>query len=105
MRITAIISVIICWVCTAVDKAALKLGSNDVIVFIGGTVHQGYGQRLRSEDVFLHPLSRTETIRIPENQIRAKVQVGSAMPTGLTAVLKREQLRDLIRFFAEQGRD
>jgi hypothetical protein len=37
MRITAIISVIIYWVCAAADKSALKLGSNDVVVFIGGT--------------------------------------------------------------------
>ena len=33
MPITAIISVINCWVCTAPDKSALKLGSNDVVVF------------------------------------------------------------------------
>ena len=69
-----------------------------------GTVHQGYEQRSRSADMFLTPLGLADTIRIPENQIRTKTEAGSAMPPGLTAGLKREQLRDLIRFLSQQGR-
>jgi len=69
-----------------------------------GTVHQGYEQRSRSEDVFLKPLGRAETIRIPKNQVHVKAQTGSAMPAGLTAALNREQLRDLICFLTGQGR-
>ena len=69
-----------------------------------GTIHQGYEQRSRSEDIFLNPLGRTDTIRIPKNQIRAKFQAGTAMPTGLTAVLKREQLLDLIHYLSERGK-
>jgi len=70
-----------------------------------GTVHQGYEERSRSEDVFLRPLDRADTIRIPKNQIRAKTEAGSAMPTGLTAALNREELRDLIAFLTGLGRD
>jgi putative heme-binding domain-containing protein len=70
-----------------------------------GTIHQGYEERSRSEDIFLKPLGRADTVRIPQNQIRAKSQARSAMPAGLTATLKREQLRDLIRFLSWQGRE
>ena len=70
-----------------------------------GTIHQGYEERSRSADIFLKPLGRADTVRIPQNQIRAKSQAGSAMPAGLTAVLKRNQLRDLIQFLSRQGRE
>ena len=70
-----------------------------------GTIHQGYEQRSRSKDILLRPLSQPGTIRIPQDQVREQTQVGSAMPTGLTAGLKRVQLRDLIRFLAQQGRN
>jgi putative heme-binding domain-containing protein len=70
-----------------------------------GTIHQGYEQRSRSKDIFLRPLSQPGTIQIPNDQIRSQAQIGSAMPAGLTAGLKRGQLRDLIRFLAEQGRN
>ncbi len=68
-----------------------------------GEIYQGYEQRSRSKDIFLRPLSRMETIRIPNGQVREQTQVGSAMPPGFIAGLKREELRDLIRFLAEQG--
>jgi putative heme-binding domain-containing protein len=70
-----------------------------------GTIHQGYEERSRAADIFLKPLGRADTIRIPQNQIRATSQAGSAMPAGLTATLKREQLRDLIQFLSRQGRE
>jgi putative heme-binding domain-containing protein len=70
-----------------------------------GTIHQGYEQRWRSKDILLRPLSQPGTIQIPQDQIRSQAQIGSAMPAGLTAGLKRGQLRDLIRFLAEQGRN
>ena len=70
-----------------------------------GTIHQGYEQRWRSKDILLRPLSQPGTIQIPQDQIRSQAQLGSAMPAGLTAGLKRGQLRDLIRFLAEQGRN
>jgi putative heme-binding domain-containing protein len=70
-----------------------------------GTIHQGYEQRSRSKDIFLRPLSQPGTIQIPHDQIRSQAQIGSAMPAGLTAGLKRGQLRDLILFLAEQGRN
>jgi putative heme-binding domain-containing protein len=70
-----------------------------------GTIHQGYEQRSRSKDIFLRPLSQPGTIQIPNDQIRSQAQIGSAMPAGLTAGLKRGQLRDLILFLAKQGRN
>jgi len=69
-----------------------------------GTIHQGYEERSRAADIFLKPLGRAETIRIPQNQIRTRSQTGSAMPAGLTTTLKRDQLRDLIRYLVNQGR-
>ena len=73
------------------------------VTTITGDVHAGYEQRSRSNDIFLRPLSQPGTIRIPHDQIRSQAKIGSAMPAGLTAGLKRGQLRDLIRFLAEQG--
>ena len=70
-----------------------------------GTIHQGYERRSRSKDIFLQPLSQPGTIQIPHDQVRSQAQIGSAMPTGLTAGLKRVQLRDLIRFLVQQGRN
>ena len=70
-----------------------------------GTIHQGYEQRSRSEDVFLKPLGSSEILRIPANQIREQKPAGTAMPPGLTAMLKPEQLSDLIRYLSEQGRE
>lgn len=70
-----------------------------------GTIHQGYEQRSRSKDILLRPLSQPGTIQIPHDQVRSQAQIGSAMPAGLTAGLKRGQLRDLIRFLVQQGRN
>ena len=75
------------------------------VTTITGDVHAGYEQRSRSDDIFLSPLSQPGTIQIPHDQIRSQAQIGSAMPAGLTAGLKRGQLRDLILFLAEQGRN
>jgi len=75
------------------------------VTTITGDVHAGYEQRSRSDDIFLRPLSQPGTIRIPRDQIRSQAKIGSAMPAGLTAGLKRGQLRDLILFLAEQGRN
>ena len=66
-----------------------------------GTVHQGYEQRSRSDDVLLTPLGSRETVRIPAAQIREQKSAGTAMPPNLTATLKREQLRDLIRYLTQ----
>ena len=76
-----------------------------LVTTITGDVHAGYEQRSRSDDIFLSPLSQPGTIQIPHDQIRSQAQIGSAMPAGLTAGLKRGQLRDLILFLAEQGRN
>ena len=70
-----------------------------------GNVHQGYEQRSRAKDVILRPLTQATTITIPHGEIREQTELGSAMPAGLTANLSRQQLADLIRYLAEQGRN
>ena len=37
MRVSAIIPFFVFWSCAAADRPTLKLGSNDVVVFIGST--------------------------------------------------------------------
>jgi putative heme-binding domain-containing protein len=71
----------------------------------GGDVYQGYEQRSREKSVILRPLSQARTITIPQEQIREQSQLGSAMPTGLTANLSKKHLSDLIRYLSEKGRN
>ena len=71
------------------------------VVIRDGTIHQGYEQRSRAEDVFLTPLGSHETLRIPAAQVREKKTAGTAMPPNLTAALRPEQLRDLIHFLTQ----
>ena len=66
-----------------------------------GTIHQGYEQRSRADDVFLTPLGSRETLHIPAAQVREKKSAGTAMPPNLTATLRREQLQDLIHFLTQ----
>ena len=66
-----------------------------------GTIHQGYEQRSRADDVFLTPLGSRETLRIPAAQVREKKSAGTAMPPNLTAALRPDQLRDLIHFLTQ----
>ena len=66
-----------------------------------GTIHQGYEQRSRAEDVFLTPLGSHETLRILAAQVREKKTAGTAMPPNLAATLRPEQLRDLIHFLTQ----
>ena len=70
-----------------------------------GDIHQGYEQRSRAKDVIIRPLTQSATITIPHGEIRKQTELGSAMPTGLTANLSKQELADLIRYLAEQGRN
>ena len=49
-------------------------------------------------------LSTGELLSIKRDQIDEIVEAGSAMPTGLTAVLTPEQLADLIRYLSDLGK-
>jgi len=70
-----------------------------------GDIYQGYEQRSRAKDVIIRPLTQSATITIPHGEIRKQTELGSAMPTGLTANLSKQELADLIRYLAEQGRN
>ena len=71
----------------------------------GGDVYQGYEQRSRERHIILRPISEAQTITIPQEQIREQSQLGSAMPTGLTANLSKKNLADLIHYLSEKGQN
>ena len=62
-------------------------------------------QAREERNVILRPLSQDQTITISQDQIREKTQLGSAMPTGLTASLSKQHLADLIRYLSDKGRN
>ena len=73
-----------------------------------GKIHQGYERRTkesqRNGDLVLQELTTGDLMTIKKEQIEAKRVTGSPMPVGLTAVLSRSQLLDLIRYLSELGR-
>ena len=77
----------------------LKITTNE------GDIFQGYERRSKERNVILRPLSQDQTITISQDQIREKTQLGSAMPTGLTASLSKQHLADLIRYLSDKGRN
>jgi len=72
-----------------------------------GKIHQGYERRTkasqRNGDLVLQELTTGDLMTIKKQQIEAKRVTGSPMPVGLTAVLSRSQLLDLIRYLSELG--
>jgi len=73
------------------------LTKNDQIV-------QGFHASEDKQTLILRDPARDELIRIPIADIRARKEIGSVMPEGLTNGLTREELRDLIRFLADLGK-
>lgn len=73
-----------------------------------GEVHQGYERRTRQSertgDVVLRELNADRLITIRKDDIDIKRAAGSPMPTGLTALLTRQQMQDLIRYLCELGK-
>ncbi len=82
--------------------AALQVFTDD------GRILQGYERRTKSSrddgDLMIKELSTGELLSIKRDQIDEIVEAGSAMPTGLTAVLTPEQLADLIRYLSDLGK-
>ena len=82
--------------------AALQVFTDD------GRILQGYERRTKSSrddgDLMIKELSTGELLSIKQDQIDEIVEAGSAMPTGLTAVLTPEQLADLIRYLSDLGK-
>jgi putative heme-binding domain-containing protein len=72
-----------------------------------GKVLQGFERKTKesqaSGDVVIQDLTTKELVTIKKQDIDETHSIGSAMPVGLTAVLSREQLLDLLRYLSELG--
>jgi hypothetical protein len=69
-----------------------------------GEVHQGYLRGETSSEVALLDHLENRVLRIPNNQVASRRQLGSLMPAGLADALTREELRDLVAYLARLGR-
>ena len=75
------------------------------IVTASGGVVTGYKLGETDQDIVLRDPASGKDISIAKEDIDEEVASGTLMPDGLTAALTREQLRDLIHFLSELGRD
>jgi putative heme-binding domain-containing protein len=73
-----------------------------------GRIHQGYERRTKesqkSGDLVIQDLVTSEFITIKTQHIEETQVTGSPMPAGITELLSRPQLLDLIRYLSELGR-
>jgi putative heme-binding domain-containing protein len=67
-------------------------------------IFQGFHASEDKQTLILRDPARDELIRIPIADIRARKEIGSVMPEGLTNGLTREELRNLIRFLSDLGK-
>jgi putative heme-binding domain-containing protein len=67
-------------------------------------IYQGFHASEDKQTLILRDPARDELIRVPIADIRARKEVGSVMPEGLTNGLTRSELRDLIRFLSDLGK-
>jgi putative heme-binding domain-containing protein len=67
-------------------------------------IYQGFHASEDKQTLILRDPARDDLIRIPVADIRARKEIGSVMPEGLTNGLTRAELRDLIRFLADLGK-
>jgi putative heme-binding domain-containing protein len=78
------------------------------VITVEGKIHQGYERRTKesqeSGDLIVQDLATQKLITIKKRQIDEQQVAGSPMPSGLTALLSRQQLLDLIQFLSELGR-
>ena len=78
------------------------------VLTIEGVIHQGYERRTKESQELGHlvmrELASENLITIQKQHIDAKQVTGSSMPTGLTVLLTRPQMFDLIRYLSELGR-
>lgn len=78
------------------------------VVTLDGSIYQGYEEKEReredtSDDLLLEDLVTGDERHIPLVEIVARIEGGTAMPTGLTQGLGRGQMLDLFRFLSELG--
>jgi putative heme-binding domain-containing protein len=65
---------------------------------------QGFKVNEDKQTLVLRDPNQEQPIRIPIAQIKARKEIGSVMPEGLTNGLTRAELRDLIRFLCDLGK-
>ncbi|MBV8880085.1 MAG: HEAT repeat domain-containing protein, partial [Planctomycetaceae bacterium] len=83
----------------------VKEGFNTTAVITkNDAIYQGFHASEDKQTLILRDPAKDELIRVPIADIRARKEVGSVMPEGLTNGLTRVELRDLIRFLADLGR-
>ena len=74
-----------------------------------GEVVQGYERRTKESqetgDLVMRQLAAESLVTVRKEQIASKAVVGSAMPSGLTAGMTRQELLDLIRYLSKLGSD
>ena len=78
------------------------------VVTADGKIHQGYQRKTKDSqatgDLVLQDLATRKLVTIKKESIEVKKVTGSVMPAGLTAVLSRVQLLDLVRFLSDLGK-
>jgi putative heme-binding domain-containing protein len=67
-------------------------------------IYQGFHASEDKQTLILRDPAKDDLIRISIADIRARKEIGSVMPEGLTNGLTRAELRDLIRFLADLGK-
>jgi putative heme-binding domain-containing protein len=83
----------------------VKEGFNTTAVLTkNDQIFQGFHASEDKQTLILRDPAKDELIRIPIADIRARKEIGSVMPEGLTNGLTRAELRDLIRFLADLGK-
>jgi putative heme-binding domain-containing protein len=74
------------------------------VITKGDQIHQGFRVGDDKQELTLRDPGTDAVIRIPASEVRARKEIGSVMPEGLTAGLTRAELRDLVRCLTELGR-
>jgi len=78
------------------------------VVTVDGKIHQGYQRKTKgggdAGDLVLQDLATRKLLTIKAADIEVKTVTGSVMPRGLTAVLSRQQLLDLVRYLSDLGK-
>ncbi|HXG46272.1 MAG TPA: HEAT repeat domain-containing protein, partial [Methylomirabilota bacterium] len=75
------------------------------IVTRTGDLHQGYVVRETPAELVVRDIALNAEITLRKDAIASRVPRGSVMPAGLTDLLTRTELRDLLRYLAGLGRD
>jgi putative heme-binding domain-containing protein len=74
-----------------------------------GEVLQGYERRAKESpetgDVVMRQLAADVLVTVRKDQVAMRTVVGSAMPSGLTAAMTRQELLDMIRYLSQLGSD